>query len=65
MAEGRGTSEWDRTAVICTILANANRDPKKSRAFGVEDFTPYRQAVVAAPTEDVAAMKKAFQRIGG
>ena len=30
-----------RTALICTVLANINRNPKKkSKAFTVEDFMP-------------------------
>jgi hypothetical protein len=42
-------------AQICAILANANRNPKKSRAFRVEDFK------LAAPKKSrIANVKEGF-----
>lgn len=36
-----GTEVEDiRSAIIATVIANANRDPKKQRAFKIEDFMP-------------------------
>lgn len=41
MAEGRGREAWARTSAILTLIANANRDPKRGRAFKPSDFDPY------------------------
>lgn len=40
MANGRHKSDWQHTASILCILANINRDPKKSRAYKPQDFDP-------------------------
>lgn len=41
MAEARRRDEWDRTAMLCCLLANIHRDPKRRRKpFSVEDFHP-------------------------
>ena len=31
MAEARARAAWDRTSLLCALIANANRDPKKTR----------------------------------
>ncbi len=41
MAEGQGRERWAHTSLLCTLLANANRDPKKTRPFKPADFDPY------------------------
>ena len=33
MADGHGRDRWARTSLVAAILANANRDPKKQRAY--------------------------------
>jgi len=37
--------EWldYRTGLICSVLANINRDPKKQKAFKPQDFMPQRK----------------------
>lgn len=40
MAEGRSRAMWGHTASVLTLLANVNRDPKKTRPYKVEDFMP-------------------------
>jgi hypothetical protein len=40
MAEGKVEDDWNRTALIACILANSNRDPKKTKAYTVKDFHP-------------------------
>jgi len=41
MAEGRDRQRWNHTAQLLALIANANRDPKKRRAFRPSDFNPY------------------------
>jgi len=43
MAEGLGRERWAHTSIICSLIANANRDPKKHRAFKPSDFDPYQR----------------------
>ena len=40
MAESRQQDAWNHTAVLLAMLANVNRDPKKSRAYKPADFHP-------------------------
>lgn len=41
MAEGRSRDEWARTSSLLALIANAHRDPKKTRAFKPGDFDPF------------------------
>lgn len=43
MVQARQKEEWNRTAAIMSLVANVNRDPKKSRAFDIKDFHPMLQ----------------------
>jgi hypothetical protein len=43
MADARNRAEWGRAASIMALIANVNRDPKKSRAFKPGDFDPFSQ----------------------
>jgi len=44
MAEGRDRQLWGHTSWLLAMIANVNRDPKKSRAFEPIDFNPYMLA---------------------
>lgn len=44
MHEGAGQDKWSRTAAVICVIANANRDPKKSKQFKPADFDPYEIA---------------------
>jgi len=33
--------EWSRTASLMALIANTQRDPKKTRAFRPSDFDPF------------------------
>ena len=44
MAEAKARSAWDRTSLVCALIANANRDPKKSRPYKPADFNPYAKS---------------------
>ena len=41
MAEAKARAAWDRTSLVCALIVNANRDPKKSRPVKPADFNPY------------------------
>ena len=40
MAQARQEDNWNHTAALMALLANANRDPKRGRAFKPADFHP-------------------------
>jgi len=40
MAQSRQEDNWNHTAALLAMQANANRDPKKGRAFKPADFHP-------------------------
>lgn len=44
MAEGRSRSLWGHTSAVLCLLANVNRDPKKTQPFKPSDFDPHMQA---------------------
>ena len=63
MAEGHGRDEWGRTALLCALVANAHRDPKKGRAFKVADFDPFGREpgeVIEVNRENIGTLKQAF-----
>jgi len=41
MAEARGRDEWGRMSSLLALIANVNRDPRRTRAFRPADFNPY------------------------
>ncbi|MBM4020562.1 MAG: hypothetical protein FJ288_19965 [Planctomycetes bacterium] len=41
MAEARGRANWAQTSTVLALIANVNRDPKKTRAFRPADFNPF------------------------
>jgi len=60
MAQGRLRAQWQQTATICTILANANRDKKKrARPFEPNDFIPahLRAKNPKPPMADITVLK--------
>lgn len=40
MADAKQEADWWRTAHVLCMMANVNRDPKKSKAFKPADFHP-------------------------
>ena len=64
MAEGLGRRRWAHTSLICALLANANRDPKKGRVFKPSDFDPYAKETRRrriADKLDLALLKEALE----
>jgi len=61
MAEGRSKQMWTHTSCIMALIANVNRDPKKTRAFKPDDFNPYAQVEVRqSPQKGWAMLKEIF-----
>ena len=64
MAEGLGRERWAHTSLLCALVANANRDPKRGRPFRPTDFDPYarqdRRERVMVDEESLAILKEAF-----
>jgi len=64
MAEGRGRDEWGRMSSLLALIANVNRDPKKTRPFRPADFNPYearkRGGGVPLTKENFRLLKKVF-----
>lgn len=59
MAEGRGKAEWGRMSVLLALLANINRDPKRSRTLTPKDFNPY-YAKKERRIENFGSLKELF-----
>jgi len=59
MAEGRVRDEWRRTSVLLALIANTNRDPKKTRAFRPADFDPFAKSVVPVKV-GIEVLKEVF-----
>ncbi len=68
MAEARGRDAWAHTSVLCALIANVNRDPKKGRPFKPADFDPHshggRGDVIEITQENVGLLREAFGRSG-
>ena len=64
MAEGLGHERWAHTSLLCALVANANRDPKRSRPFKPADFDPYarqdKRERVIVDDESLAMLKEAL-----
>ena len=64
MVEGCGRRQWAHTSLLAAILANAHRDPRRTRAFRAEDFNPYAsdqpdEAIEITP-DTIGQLKQAF-----
>ena len=59
MAEGRQRADWARNSALMALIANTQRDPKKTRAFRPSDFDPFARAAPVAKT-DIGVLKTVF-----
>ncbi len=70
MAEGRSAFAWNHTSSVLALIANVNRDPKKTRAFTPAHFNPHdarhtrrKQGIsVARLTREIMAIAEAKKR---
>lgn len=61
MADARSRADWGRTSVVLALLANAHRDPKKTRAFKPADFNPHEmEKRTVGRTRDLSILKTVF-----
>ncbi len=63
MAEARGRDNWAHTSAALALVANVNRDPKKTRAYKPSDFDPYSardKRDEAIEVTDMGVLKDAF-----
>jgi len=65
MAEGLGRERWAHTSILCSLIANANRDPKKHRAYRPSDFDPYarldRRSRMVAGKQELNLLREALE----
>ena len=65
MAEATGRESWAHTAAVLALIANVNRDPKKTRPYRPGDFDPYaarKKREGAIEVTDMAVLKDIFIR---
>jgi hypothetical protein len=63
MSEGRGKDVWSRASNLMALIANCNRDPKKSKVFKPSDFNPYcadtnKKEAVVLTKDNMNVLKK-------
>lgn len=65
----RDRDAWRRSAMVCAVIANANRDPKKRRkAYTESDFIGHDDSAKPkkkSPEELLMAAQMANQALGG
>ncbi len=66
MAESRSREEWLHTSSILALLANVNRDPKKTPAFKPSDFDPHKQIRAGSIISELRSLcqKKGAKNVG-
>ena len=64
MSDARTRAAWSHTSALMALIANCNRDPKKSRAFKPSDFDPFTNAVdteaIVVDETNVHLLRKQF-----
>lgn len=64
MAEAQGRGRWAHTSAILALIANVNRDPKKTRPYRPSDFDPFSASEKrdgAIEVTDMAVLKVVFK----
>ena len=59
MTDGHQRSVWSRTSALMALIANTQRDPKKTRAFRPSDFDPFAEPQKPLKAE-VSVLKSVF-----
>jgi len=65
MTDARVQDNWSHTSALLALIANVNRDPKKTRAMKPADFNPYSKTAppdAAKPMADIRMLKDVFVR---
>ena len=68
MAEARERAAWSHTSAIMALIANVNRDPKKTRPYKPDDFNPLARRrdgdAVEINKDTISLLKQSFVRGG-
>jgi len=56
MAKAKEKADWGRASALLSLIANANRDAKKHKAFSPADFNPYAKGAERIQG-DISALK--------
>ena len=63
MAEAKARDRWAHTSCVLAMIANAHRDPKKTRAYRPSDFSPFekkrKQGIPITPG-NIGLLKEVF-----
>ena len=68
MGEARCRDAWARTSAVLAMIANVNRDPKRTRVFKPSDFDPFEAAKGGKAdfrTRDLSILRRVFVKGGG
>jgi len=62
MAEGKVSEAWNHTSHLLALIANVNRDPKKTRAVKPADFHPFmkKKSGWKLKAKDIGILKDVF-----
>ena len=65
MTEGKTKESWQHTSSIMALIANVNRDPKKTKPFKPSDFDPMqkmtsRPDVIEVTKDNITQLKQLF-----
>ena len=60
MADARLQHTWNQTSALMALVANAHRDPKKTRPFKPADFNPLTNSSTVAAKTGVGILKQVF-----
>jgi hypothetical protein len=60
MAEAASRDAWAHTSAVLAMLANANRDPKKTQPFKPADFDPHRVSERPVAKVNIDVLKHVF-----
>lgn len=64
MAQGRRMDQWSQTAAVLAMLANVNRNAKRSRVYVPADFNPYTKEIRrrGEVTTNLGPLRKFFEK---
>lgn len=65
MAEGKGQALWSHTSHVLALIANVNRDPKRTQPFTPADFNPHAASAPKAPAPKVELKSLKATLMGG
>ena len=63
LAEARSRHDWSQSSALLAMIANVNRDPKKSKKFKPADFDPHvrkQKDPLVLKTKDLSILKRVF-----